>query len=731
MKFLNLSNKIIEFSFYALFFLIPLVFWKDTSELYELNKMWLTFGLTVLILAAWATKSVILKKFYLQKTPLDIPIAVFLLSQIVSTVVSWDSYVSFWGYYSRFNGGLLSTICYISLYYAFVSNFDLKTKAVDVTKKILGISLVSGTIVALWGLPSHFGYDPTCLLFRGSLDVSCWTSDFQPKVRIFSTLGQPDWLGAYLAILTPLLLAFFLNAKRRLLATYYLLLATLFYLDLLFTKSRSALLGAWVGIAVFGGIYFWSELKGKFRSLDKKFIIHHLSFIILMFLLLASTLFIYHPSIGKLSPKTAEPGTFSTGGGGTDSGKIRLFVWQGALNAWIHNPVIGTGVETFAFAFYKYKPVGHNLTSEWNFLYNKAHNEYLNFLATTGLFGLLSYLSIISLFLWICIKYLVSGISYKQNTKYKIQNTALLAGYLSILVTNFFGFSVVIINLYLFLIPAFVFVLFGFIKPKNFLFYFGRKSEDVLGVSFLQKIYLILIAFIAIYLLLFLRNFWLADQAYALGGNLERTGDYANSYSALKEAVARIPFEPTYTDELAGNDAIFSATLLQNLPKNKKQQDEVITLAENLAKEAIALAQKDTTGHPNNVTFWKTKFKVYYYLSQIDPGYTKDALSALEAASKLSPLDPTIYYDLSIVYGGENEIDKSIESLKTAVKVKPNYEMAHYALGLFYREKATDKNGKVINPDLNQKAIEEMQYILKYLDPKSKEAQAALDSFLK
>src|SRR3989338_7814856 len=102
--------------------------------------------------------------------------------------------------------------CYILLYYAFLSNFQ--TNAVAMVKKSLFLSLVSGLIVALWGLPSRFGYDPTCFLFRGTFDVSCWTADFMPKVRIFSTLGQPDWLAAYLAILIPISIAFAIKNSK-------------------------------------------------------------------------------------------------------------------------------------------------------------------------------------------------------------------------------------------------------------------------------------------------------------------------------------------------------------------------------------------------------------------------------------------------------------------------------------------------------------------------------------
>src|SRR5258708_5028580 len=117
MKLIAYCNKIIEYSFYALFFLVPLVFSGDTSELFELNKMWFTFGITAILGAAWAIKMVVEKKILIQRTSLDVLMLLFLVSQIISSIFSLDSHVSWWGYYSRFNGGLLSTICYVILYY--------------------------------------------------------------------------------------------------------------------------------------------------------------------------------------------------------------------------------------------------------------------------------------------------------------------------------------------------------------------------------------------------------------------------------------------------------------------------------------------------------------------------------------------------------------------------------------------------------------------------------------
>src|SRR5829696_1957071 len=121
MTLLTLCNKIIEYSFYALFLLVPLVFTGNTSELFEFNKMWLTYIITIVIGCAWFTKMIVMKKFHIQRTVFDYFILAFVASQLLSTLFSLDRHISFWGYYSRFNGGLLSILTYGFLYYAFVT----------------------------------------------------------------------------------------------------------------------------------------------------------------------------------------------------------------------------------------------------------------------------------------------------------------------------------------------------------------------------------------------------------------------------------------------------------------------------------------------------------------------------------------------------------------------------------------------------------------------------------
>ncbi|MBI2033266.1 MAG: O-antigen ligase family protein [Candidatus Levybacteria bacterium] len=813
---LTLCQKTIEFSFYATFFLVPLVFTSNTSELFEFNKLWLTFSLTIIIAFAWFSKMILRKQFFIQKTPLDIPIFLFFLFQLISTLLSWDMHVSLWGYYSRFNGGLLSIASYIFLYYAFVSNYfelkpdekdsnqrnkfikpillltsaaivgalgvlinrnspkdttdiaNLKLFGLTVTvitmfilsalstrgafiKRVLSINIISAAFIALWGLPSHFGYDPTCLLFRGTLDVSCWTDAFQPKIRIFSTLGQPDWLAAYLAILLPVTLGFGILATKKYLEnkkindliltiTYYCV-SGLFYVDLLYTKARSGFVGIAFGLLFFFILlYMLRKRIGIQQYFNKQFgaivaIILLLTFLIgspinqLSFFSLDSLSM--QLSAKKEAPKTSEknsPSDQLQAGelGGTDSSKIRLIVWEGALNAWRDNPLFGTGVETFAFAYYRYRPAAHNLTSEWDYLYNKAHNEYLNFLATTGIFGLGTYLAFILMTLYLGIR------TFRQSEKYTPESivsvVGLLAGFITILVTNFFGFSVVIVNIYLFLLPAWILILTNQIqalKPISILFW-KKSSQHVSpqplspSLSFFQSGGILLITLFFGYQLVTLITFWFADTDYYWGSNYYKVGQYEEAYTKLTDAVAKRGDEPVFKDELTNEYAALAL-----LAANQKNA----SVAAQFAGSGIALSNQLVTEYPNNITFWKSRVRLFYSLGQLNPQYLQEARTAIIKAHELAPTDAKISYNLGVLYGQTGDVKKGIEILKDTIALKPDYRDAYFALGLFHRELAIGKTGVVTNPKEQEQAVFYMRYILTNLSANDNQVKQTLKSW--
>jgi tetratricopeptide (TPR) repeat protein len=802
MRLLNFCQKTIEYSFYLLFFLVPLAFTSDTSELFEFNKLWLTFILTIVIGTAWFTKMIIKKEFRIQKTPLDIPIGLFLLSQIISSFVSLDMHTSIWGYYSRFNGGLFSIFSYVFLFYAFVSNFrdsedDKKEKEFDVkriylflgtivlffggtlisslikgsdtagipfqlfattltavlsfvvfmkaapvgvVKRSLYIIFSSAILVVLWGLPSHFGYDPTCLLFRGTFDVSCWTNDFQPRVRMFSTLGQPAWLAAYLVALLPISAAFFINFVKGknlrnvksinfLFALGYAVLFGAFYISLLYTQARSAIISFWIILPILAVLYLWYFVKPQFTV--KKLHLDFKALTLVLLLTFGITFFAGQPfaQLNKLTlsglketfskpaktnqtPKKAEtttPVAPTVELGGTDSGKIRLLVWQGAIDIWKNNLVFGSGLETYAFAYYQYRPAAHNLTSEAKYLYNKAHNEYLNYLATTGTFGIIAYMSMIIGFLFISIKKLFKNRKKPTHTDFLV--LSIIAGYGGILFTNFFGFSVVMINILFYLFPAFVFMLLGVINyDKSYKLPFAKSESSSLGNG--QKISVIVVSIISIFMLYNLVTYWNADRQYYFGMNYDRAGDYQTAYNFLKKAIDTKPSEPVYKDEFAYNNAVLGSAILAQASQQKDNQEQNLAIAKQLIDSAVKMTNEVTAEHPNNIVFLKTKVRIFYTLGQVDTSYLPKALEAIKRTSELAPTDEDVSYNLGVLYGQTGNSQKAVETLQNTIKLKPDDSKVYYALGIFYHQLAVDENGKIVNQEFNKKAIDTMKLMI-------------------
>ena len=827
MKLLNFFQKTIEYSFYLLFFLVPLAFTSDTSELFEFNKLWITFIITIVIAVAWISKMIIKREFRIQKTPLDIPIALFLISEIISTFISLDMHTSLWGYYSRFNGGLFSILSYVFLFYAFISNlkeeeakkeqaFSFKKvyifiagiavffigalisstiKAGDIStppfqmlsilttalvsfailmmaapsgivKRALYAILSSAVLVVLWGLPSHFGYDPTCLLFRGTLDVSCWTNDFQPKIRIFSTLGQPDWLSAYLAVLLPIIAALFINLSSEAKITFnkklnfiknhnfiilsgFLVFFILSYLAFLYTQSRSVIAAGWLMLPILIAYYLWFHIKPGFDK--KKPSLGFKSAVVVLITLAAVTFFAGQPfgqlnkftlsgimqhfakpvavkpvSTAKPAVTPAPPAPTTELGGITDSGTIRKYVWQGAVSIWKNNPIFGSGVETYAFAYYKYRPAAHNLTSEWQFLYNKAHNEYLNYLATPGTVGIVAYLLMIGSFLFVSLKHIYTK-RHKLSHK-DFLAASIVAGYGTILIGNFFGFSVVMINILFYVLPALVFILLGNINYDKYYSFLGTSKTNY-SLSTPKKISIAVALIIGTYLIYMLVNFWTADRYYYFGSNYDhQVQDFQKAYPYLKTAADMRPSEPVFKDEFAYNNAILGVEIAS---QNQKQQNaQAAQTAKQLVQTALDDTNQVTAEHPNNIVFWKTKVRILYNLSQVDPSYYPLALAAIKKSAELAPTDADVSYNLGILYGQTGDAKNAIATLENTVKLKVNYDKAYYALAIFYHQVSIDQKGNITNPVYAQKAIDEMQLYLDKFGP-NQQAQDALKAWKK
>lgn len=715
-------SRIIRYIYYLLFLLTPLIFSPTTSELFEFNKMLFIYVVAATISFLWIVRMVIVKRAIFRTTPIDIPIGLYVAGLIASTIFSIDRHTSIFGYYGRFNGGLLSIIAYLALYWGFVSNVGRKY-----VERILQISIISSLIVILWGFPGHFGADMTCFVFapQGGFSNSCWTAQFQPSIRMFSTLGQPNWLGAYLAIHFFIGLYFYLKSihlesgkesmlefiKRNLsskITLFYFIYLIFNFVGLLFTRSRSAALASAISLLGFIGYHLLTK-RDKAQSTLRSFLPLIVAFFvaILIFKTGIEPIDRYISLRKAVSKPTAVVVETFADSDITGSGKIREIVWSGALELGRRYPLFGTGLETFAYSYYGVRPVAHNLTSEWDFLYNKAHNEYLNFLATTGFFGLGMYILMIVAVIYLFVR------TIKKHHDSGLFVMCLLAAYTTILITNFFGFSTTTINIFFFLIPAFILVYSTQVSEVT-----ESHSEHM---SLTSWALITLSGFVLLLTYSYLYSYYVADTKYALSKQYAQAGDSKTEAGLLQQAL-RLRSEHVYEDKLS----FALANLAYVYQGDKKGARALVTLSQRY--NALSLSSS-----PKNVLYFKTRAKNYYLYYQLDsnPQDIQFGIDALSEAKRLSPTDPKIPYSASIFYSlmadatsdqskKKEYRDLSLAQIGESISLKPNYSDAYLIKAQLLKKYGDTPGAKAA-----------LEYILKNIDSGDQQVQKELESLSK
>lgn len=712
----------VAFTILSLLYLVtPLIFSTVSTELFEFPKMLTLYAGAALLLPLCIYKLYLLLRSRIKSKSISqifLPLLttnyyllttflLFLLSQTVSTMFSIDRNTSFFGYYTRFNGGLLSLFTYFIL---FVSTLLFVSK--DKVNWLLRIIVLGVVLTALWGLSSHFGKDFICLAATGKWDTNCWTKDFIPTERMFSTLGQPNWFATYVLIGIFIVLYVYttgsslMNKKFEQIERFIQpLLFFLFSIELVWTKSRS---GIFSGI-VFIGVFFItiSILKLKTARPLVPFVICYLFFVILASYPLWSGLIKVDvnaqgitivpdqvfptASVWKPTPVPPVVQPPSSSRSATNSTEIRRYVWEGALKLGLKYPLFGTGVETFAYAYNFTRPSGHNLTSEWDFVYNKAHNELLNFFATTGFFGLISYVLMFTAFLLPAIFYLINSKFKYTNIQKKssVQNSILHSDFefrisnlmlfcvsylmlmLSIFTTNFFGFSTTVTNLFFYTFPALFIVSIPKSSPSSTTTNLPFTNYNLLPTSYPPTPKLLIVCYLlfGICSASYLSNYFQADLAFAKSKAYRANNEVLNAYQETQKALS-IREEPVYMDQ--------QSYIAVNLAASLKLQKQNVHAAE-LERRAKYYSDTSISGSMQNMYYYRTRAKTYYILSiahledrVLSKEYYEEAVAALSKAIDIAPTEPKNMYTLASLIV-ENEPKRAKKLLTRALKLKPDY----------------------------------------------------------
>lgn len=295
--------------------------------------------------ALWLAKILLLRQVDFRKTPFDRVIALLVIISAASIAMSPDRDFSYYNYYHLMGR-------YVLIYYLVVNHIH----STEQLKRLVRTLLASAALVTFYGFYQYiFG-----------IDISSfeWVDGQQfpdLKVRVFSTLENPNLLAGFLVIIMSLAAGLGFYEQRG--KTRLILFSLVFILGacLALTYCR----GAWLSIVAVVAVC------GIMHS-------RKLFWILLIIPLIA---FGFHDAIGERMASILNP---------TDtSAALRLALWESTWAMIVDNPLTGIGWGAYWLVYPQYD----FFINDAGIRIYHAHNTYLHVAAEIGIPGLLAFLA--------------------------------------------------------------------------------------------------------------------------------------------------------------------------------------------------------------------------------------------------------------------------------------------------------------------------------------------------
>jgi O-antigen ligase len=214
------------------------------------------------------------------------------------------------------------------------------------------------------------------------LDPLPWKPTWSVATRPFGSLGQPNFLGAYLACVVPLAAFAAVSAaraRRRSRAALLAGLSALFAGLCVLSLSRGAWLALLAGGAVLA-IGWWraGERTGALALLAAA-AVAPVAAAVVVALDVGAARELLHEGVGwRLASLSAL------------AGETRIHLWEAAWRMFLDHPLLGAGLDCFVVEFDRYRTPAYWL-AEWNAGPTRAHDSILQIAATQGVAGLAAY----------------------------------------------------------------------------------------------------------------------------------------------------------------------------------------------------------------------------------------------------------------------------------------------------------------------------------------------------
>lgn len=390
--------------------LTPLLMSLWHYDAYDLPKITFVYVATLFLVFLVAFDMLVIKKQVVWvKTPLDLPIALFLLISTLAVASSRMPLASIVGEYARYE--TLQSLYAFAIIYRIAAQYFEDVKWLNTLFMVL---LAAMSISVLYGLLQGAGLDIMPAFMK------------RAEARARSTMGNAVFYGAYLTVVIPLFFSLLFDKsqsfiKKPELKIWLIVTIILGCVAMLLTESRGPWLGLLAGLV--------AAMIMNFTEFNKVW--PKLAMAVIAVVLITVLIFVISTG-GKPTTKINElTSRFSDVLSYEGSVVTRVEIWKSAVKMIAANPLLGYGLDQTQFYMLKYRTLTQAVNERFS-IPDRAHNEYLQVLVDSGVLGGLA-------FAWILI---AAYRAWKRRSgKYDFYLKALGAGFVGYLVQAITGIS--------------------------------------------------------------------------------------------------------------------------------------------------------------------------------------------------------------------------------------------------------------------------------------------------
>jgi O-antigen ligase/Flp pilus assembly protein TadD len=298
------------------------------------------------------------------RSPVFIAFYAVVAVEVLTTVTAENQYVALYGEVGRYLG--LTTHAVLALLAVAIA------VSIDYPRRVSWLAWTIGaaaTLAGLYAVQQALGRDPVQ-----------W-ADLDSRARPFSTFGNPDFYGQFLAVVFIGCIGALAFARHRVWVASLIGLLGLSSLGLmLIVATRGSFLGIVAGAIVIAPL--WLRRSGLSRRVLVRFgLVTALAAAALVVMLVAT------PLGGRLLD-------IGRGIGLRD----RVLLYQSAFQMFLDHSFLGVGFENFAVAYPRYQQPEWFAIAGMNTTNTSAHDWILHVAATTGVVGLLANFALLGTF---------------------------------------------------------------------------------------------------------------------------------------------------------------------------------------------------------------------------------------------------------------------------------------------------------------------------------------------